>query len=209
MSKVLITAFEPYDEFKENSSWLALVELVRDLPREPQTTTRLYPVDLAAVKERLAEDLRDGYDFVMHVGQAPGRGTVLLEAIGVNVSNSNGRPSDDCGVLAEDGPVAYRTALPIARWAEMLREAKIPTRVSYHAGTYLCNATLYWSHYLAEKQGLGTRTTFVHLPLDVSQVAQGSKDTASLPAETSARALRLMLGELHAGDAPTTGERLV
>ena len=116
-------------------------------------------------------------------------------------------------LYAADTPRLERGAVarhdPYALWAETLREAKIPARVSYHAGTYLCNATLYWSHYLAEKLGLTTRTTFVHLPLDVSQVAQGSKDTASLPAETSAQALRLMLGELHAGDAPTTGERPV
>jgi len=196
MSTVLITAFEPYDEFEENSSWLALVALVREMPSQPQVTTRLYPVDLAAVKERLAGDLREGYDFAIHTGQAPGRGTVLLEAVGVNVGRSDGRSADDCGVLAEDGPVAYRTALPLARWAEMLRKADIPARVSYHAGTYLCNATLYLSHYLAEKTSLATRATFVHLPLDVTQVAHGSKDTASLPAETSARALRLLLGEL-------------
>ncbi len=199
MSSVLITAFEPYDEFKENSSWLALMALVKDLPTKPKITTRLYPVDFAAVKERLADDLREGYDFAIHTGQAPGRSVVLLEAIGVNIGRTNGRPADDCGVLADDGPVAYRSSLPLARWADMLREADIPARVSYHAGTYLCNATLYWSHYLAEKMSLGTRSTFVHLPLDVTQVAHGVQDTASLSAETSAQALRLLLGELGQG----------
>ena len=199
MPSVLITAFEPYDEFEENSSWLAMKALVRDLPNQPQITTRLYPVDFAAVKERLASDLGDRYDFAIHVGQAPGTACVHLEAIGVNVGRTSGRQADDCGVLADDGPIAYRSALPIARWAETLRTAGIPARVSYHAGTYLCNATLYWSHYLAEKMGLGTRSTFVHLPLDVSQVAHGAKETASLPAETSAKALRRLLDELNNG----------
>ena len=48
MASVLITAFEPYDRWEANSSWLALVELTKDLPSEPRITTRRYPVDFAA-----------------------------------------------------------------------------------------------------------------------------------------------------------------
>ena len=39
MTTVLITAFEPYDDWPENSSWLALLDLTRDLP--PQLRTEL------------------------------------------------------------------------------------------------------------------------------------------------------------------------
>ena len=55
--RVLITAFEPYDRWRENSSWLALVELTKELPREPHVTTRLYPVDFGLVRSKLEEDL--------------------------------------------------------------------------------------------------------------------------------------------------------
>ncbi len=84
MSRVLITAFGPYGSWLENSSWLALVELTRNLPPAPEITTRLYPVDLAAVSERLAQDL-PGQDYAIHLGQAPGATSVQLEAIGINV----------------------------------------------------------------------------------------------------------------------------
>jgi len=36
MTRVLITAFEPFDRWSENSSWLALVELTRSLPESPK-----------------------------------------------------------------------------------------------------------------------------------------------------------------------------
>ena len=56
MASILITAFEPYGSWKENSSWLALVELTRDLPEDPKVVTRRYPVDFSTTRERLAED---------------------------------------------------------------------------------------------------------------------------------------------------------
>ena len=51
MPRVLLTAFEPYDRWKANASWLALVQLTQHLPDEPQITTRLYPVDFAEMKK--------------------------------------------------------------------------------------------------------------------------------------------------------------
>jgi pyroglutamyl-peptidase len=76
--------------------------------------------------------------------------------------------------------------LPLADWATKLRGAGIPAQVSYHAGTYLCNATLYYSHYLIERMKLTTRAAFLHLPLDVANAALG-ENLASLPAATCAR----------------------
>ena len=57
MARVLVTAFEPFDGWKANSSWLTLVELTKELPPGPALTTRLYPVDFAALQQRLSEDL--------------------------------------------------------------------------------------------------------------------------------------------------------
>jgi pyroglutamyl-peptidase len=103
---------------------------------------------------------------------------------------------DEFGCLAEDGPIAYRSDLPLADWAAKIRRAGIPCQVSYHAGTYLCNATLYLSHFLAACKSLTTRPLFVHLPLDVSQALGESKDFPTMPAATMAAAVRLILDEL-------------
>jgi pyroglutamyl-peptidase len=196
MSRVLLTAFEPYDRWKANASWLALVELTHRLPEQPQITTRLYPVDFTVMKERLAEDLSGKYDFALHLGQAPGSSRVQLEAIGLNIGGSSSQSPDQYRPLVDDGPIAYRTALPLADWAVKLRRGGVPAQVSYHAGTYLCNATLYWSHYLAERLALATQSAFVHVPLDVSQVVNEPHGAASLPSHISAQAIRLILEEL-------------
>ena len=197
MPTVLVTAFEPYDRWPVNASWLALVELTRDLPREPAITTRLYPVDFAEVKQRLAKDLAANYDYAIHVGQAPGSSRVQLEAIAINIGASSHQSPDEFRPLSDDGPVAYRSPLPLAAWAGKLRGAGIPAGVSYHAGTYLCNATLYWNCYLAERLAVKTRAAFVHLPLDVSQVVDEPHGLASLPTSRAVEALRLILEELR------------
>jgi pyroglutamyl-peptidase len=196
MPRVLLTAFEPYDRWKANASWLALVHLTHSLPDEPQITTRLYPVDFAEMKERLAADLSGKFDYAIHLGQAPGSSRIQLEAIGLNIGGSSSQSPDQYRSLVDDGPVAYRTELPLADWAVKLRRAGIPAQVSYHAGAYLCNATLYWSRYLAERMALATESAFIHVPLDVSQVVNEPHGAASLPCSISAHAVRLILEEL-------------
>lgn len=195
MTRVLITAFEPYDRWSENASWLALVELTRELPAAPHITTRRYPVDYEQVRKRIESDLAGGYDFVLHLGQAPGAARIHLEAVGLNL-----RGGMDNSVSAEplclDGPIAYRSALPLEQWAQRLQREAIPASVSYHAGTFLCNAAMYYTHHIAASQGLRTRAAFIHVPLDPRQVANDRHETAAQPAALSGHAIRIILDEL-------------
>jgi pyroglutamyl-peptidase len=80
----------------------------------------------------------------------------------------------------------------------MVRRAGIPCQVSYHAGTYLCNAMLYLAHHLTQEMQLKTRSAFIHVPLDASQTAAQAQDMASMPASMSAMAVRMILDDLAA-----------
>ena len=97
-------------------------------------------------------------------------------------------------------PVAYRSQLPLNSWAAKLRSAGIPCQVSYHAGTFLCNATMFLTHHEIAKQRLDTRATFVHLPLTCQQITGERTDIASLPVEVSAAALHILLQEIVNAD---------
>jgi len=198
MPKILITAFEPYDRWKTNASWLTLVQLTHDMPKQPVLTTRLYPVDFTAARQRLAEDLTAGYDYSIHLGQAPGSSRIQLEAIGLNIGGSSSQSPDQFRPLVENGPVAYQTDLPLGPWSIMVRRAGIPCQVSYHAGTYLCNAMMYLAHHLGHEMQLKTRSAFIHLPLDPSQTAAQAQDLASMPASMTATAVKMILDELAA-----------
>ena len=194
--RVLITAFEPYDRWSENSSWEALVALTKELPESPKVVTRRYPVDFAAAQTRLQEDLAANYDYALLTGQAPGIARVHLEAIGINVGGHSSQSPDEFRPLIEGAPVAYRSSLPLDAWAAAVRQAAIPCQVSYHAGTYLCNAVLYLAHFFTEQQGLKTRTTFIHLPLCPGQVLGQRQDMPSMPSGDAAQAIRVILSQL-------------
>lgn len=203
MPRILLTAYGPYDEWSENAGWIALQEVLRELPREEQggerldITTRLYPVDFNEVRSRLESDLANDYDVAIHLGQAPGTGRLAFEAFGINAGRRRDAMPEEAFPLVDEGPPAYQSRLPLAHWVTLLRQYGIPATVSHHAGTYLCNAALYLTHYLCERDNRATAATFLHIPLDTSQVVLSRDDAASLPASESARAIRLVLEDLR------------
>lgn len=167
---------------------------MRDLPADLEVTTRLYPVDYEELRPRLAMDLATPYDAVLHLGQASGAATLRLEQFALNARRDRGQRSDEVVTLEADGPAAYRSRLPMADWTRRLREAGVPVELSLHAGDYLCNAAMYWSHYLIETSGREPRVGFVHVPVDLSQAVDAPRETPSLPTEIAALAIRQMIG---------------
>lgn len=213
-AKILITAFEPYDDWEENASWLALIELTKNLPPEIRITTRKYPVDFSQIRSLIAADLEDGPELAIHLGQAPGNSRIALESVALNIrghvddgrdgsqSATAGRPiiyPDGASVLAPDGPPAYRSQLPLADLATKLNQFGVPSKVSFHAGTFLCNACLYWSMHLAHQLELPTRSLFLHIPLAPRQIARQAREMPSMTSAAVAGAIGLIAGELGSG----------
>ncbi len=186
MPRVLLTAFEPYDCWTENSSWSTLVDLTSWLDVRSTVVTRRYPVDLVAASDRLRKDLLDQYDFAIHLGQSPGAAVVKLETTGLNLR------TDGQDLLAS-APTAYRSPLPLADLSLRLREQGIPVEVSHHAGTYLCNAVLYLSQHFSAQLQLPTRSMFIHLPLTPAQVARSGEAWASCSTSLMAQAIELAI----------------
>ncbi|MDA8743163.1 pyroglutamyl-peptidase I [Rubripirellula amarantea] len=190
MSRVLLTAFEPYDRWSENSSWLALMDLTNWYEGATEIVTRRYPVDLSRMSDALRKDLQSDFDFAIHVGQSPGSPIIKVEAVGLNV-RSDGSP------LINGAPDAYRSPLPLAAQVSTLVNAGIPCELSHHAGTYLCNAALYLSQHYAKSFGMKTRAAFVHLPLAPSQSAKAIESRLpSMSTAMSSAAIALLVDEL-------------
>ena len=200
--RVLLTAFEPYDHWTTNSSWLAVVELLKDFPSGGSLVTRRYPVDLPALQEKLKQDLQRDFDVVLHLGQAPGASSIKLEAIALNAAGCLDERGVELNEIIPGGPVAYRSNLPLGRWATLLRANHIPSVISYHAGTFLCNAIMYLSHHEIQLRASKVHKPvclvgFVHLPLATEQVAAHGQSLPSLPVSTLVRSLRLLLEDLQ------------
>ena len=197
MPKVLITAFGPYANYADNASWLALMELTRDYPELSGVTTRRYPVDFEETRERLEKDLQTAYDVILHVGQSVGANAIELEQIALNVGRHSEAPADESFDLISDGPVAYRSALPLAEWSRLIRTAGIPCKVSHHAGTFLCNAVLYWTSHLIATNRWNSQVGFIHLPLSPQQDGATTSNHPMLPTSMAANALHIILQQLQ------------
>ncbi len=139
--------------------------LLRDYAPPMELTTRRYPIDLQELASRLDADLQRSFDGVLHLGQSPGASSIKLEALAVNFAGRIEDAGQELPLLNDTGPLAFRSRMPVGRWAEALRNQKIPAVVSYHAGTSLCNATMYLSHLWYERRGAQVPVGFMHLPL--------------------------------------------
>ncbi len=194
--RVLISAFEPYGEWDQNASWDVLVEYLREYRTHPSVVTRRYPVSLHPMAEKLHADLAQGYDVVLHLGQAPGSSQIQLETIALNVAGMTRDAADHFGELLEGAPVAYRTELPMGIWAAELRKHGIPTRVSYHAGTYLCNAAMFLSLHWYQQRTRSAPVGFVHFPLTHEQSLTAGRALPSLSTKEMAWALKYIVDQV-------------
>ena len=140
--------------------------------------------------------LKHPWDAILHLGQSPGIGSIKLETIALNVAGCVSDEGEELPAIISDGPLAFQSKMPLGRWAKMLREKKIPATISYHAGTFLCNATMYLSHAFYSDEAPAPEIGFIHLPLATEQVAAMHRAAPSLPTPIMAQAVRLILDDL-------------
>jgi pyroglutamyl-peptidase len=205
--KVLVTGFEPFGGDAVNASAEAVEALAASWAGPDDLVTAVLPVVFDDVRSadglllRLLEE--DEPDVVVAVGLAAGSTEIRLERVAINLMDA--RIPDNRGVqpvdaaVADGGPAARFTTLPVKAAAAAVREAGIPAGVSYSAGTFVCNAVFYvLQHTLAERPGV--LSGFVHVPRTTEEV--GGEAAASalsdggephLPRAALARALEIVV----------------
>src|SRR4051794_20799704 len=169
---LLVTGFEPFMELGSNPSAQLAERLDSATIGGHPVVSRTLPVELAGLRARLAAVL-EGVEpaAVIATGLPPGAYEVRLERIAVNLAdfdiddNTGVRAADE--PLQDDGPVARESRLPVRAIQAALLEQGIPARLSYTAGTYLCNATMYLLLGLTD-----VPAGFIHVPYSSAQVAE-------------------------------------
>ncbi len=68
-----------------------------------------------------------------------------------------------------NGPFLRITSLKTSEIARKIRDADIPAKQSFFAGSYICNALFYGVLGYAKEQNLNTSIGFIHVPLLDSQ----------------------------------------
>lgn len=171
MKKILVTGFEPFGGEKINPSWEAVKSLPSEI-KEYSLTKLLIPVvfgEAASIVLNTAERIRP--DVILCIGQAGGRAEITPELVAINLrhastpDNIGNQPKDE--PIIEETPAAYFSTIPVRKIAEMINSRGISSKVSYSAGTYVCNDLLYTL--LARYDGSATRVGFIHVPYSTDQ----------------------------------------
>ncbi len=159
--KILITGFDAFGQFKSNPT----KEVLSMLPASYGSYTIDTLVLSASIEGfALLEKRIDQYDVILSLGLANGRRNFTIEQIGINIDDF--RIADNSGMVVhhqkirEDGADGYFTTLPIDKIVASIEGMKI----SYSAGTYICNHVMYLTSYTIEKRHLDVRSGFIHVP---------------------------------------------
>jgi pyroglutamyl-peptidase len=170
---ILLAYFEAFGGRRRNLSGRVVQQLLDTKGStwfdEHAIVTRELPVDWSRIGPSLRHCLTPkGLSAVLLLGEARSTRRLGLERIALNVAHSdrqdNGGKSPTLEPLYPGEPLALATELPLAALERSLRARGIPTRISHHAGTFLCNAAYFEALCHARRQGTLDRTLFVHLP---------------------------------------------
>ena len=165
------------------------------------------PVESSSLGKLLEAALLDYRpDAWVGLGVSTYSGVIRPEMVGINwrhfnVPDISGSQLELLPVV-DNGPVAYQSDLPNANMVHRLKAAGIPSAISFHAGTHLCNQMLYTVRHLVVTHDLCTRSGFIHVPqtpLNVSlddPEAMGSSMSLSLMTEAISLCIEEIVSDL-------------
>lgn len=186
--KILVTGFEPFGNEKTNPSWEA-VKLLPDLINGSKVIKAKLPVVFDSCYKIIGDLIKnENPEAVLHIGQAGGRTCITPEFVAINqrngIDNADREYRDQKVII--DGPDAYFATLPVRQMTDKLIESNIPAKISYSAGTYVCNNLMYSSlHYIAIHK-LNIPSGFIHIPYSAEQAAAHNGKYAFMDIKTAA-----------------------
>ena len=194
MKQLLITGFDPFGGEAINPSREAVMRLP-DVIGSWTLCKREIPTVFGKAAEAVLAAAEECHPHaILCVGQAGGRAAVTPEVVAINLreatisDNEGNRPVNR--PVAEGGPAAYFSTLPVREMVAAAKAADIPAALSYSAGAFVCNDVLYTllHHY----DGSEVKVGFVHIPYSPEQ---GKEGAPSLPLSRAVEALeRMILG---------------
>ena len=198
--RVLVTGFEPFGEYSENSSWEVAQRVASCGVEEAEVVAAQLPVSFVRVGEvlRSAIELHTP-DLLIMLGQSTVTDRIKLERVALNMMDS--AVGDNDGTTPDEEPIyenednALFTSLPIKRLRRAIEEQGVSVKISNSAGLYVCNLTYYEALRLCKERAM--QAIFLHLPLfDEQQQPQNIKKP-TMPLADMAKAVQTIIEEIN------------
>lgn len=168
MKKVIITAFEPFDNATINPSYEVAKLLPKRIGEADIEVIRLPVVfgTAAAILEKRIDEERP--DAVIMLGVAGTRTKITPEVIAVNIDDA--RISDNQGnspkfeKIDSEGADGIFSTLPVTEMVETMTKEGISSEISYSAGAYVCNDLFYRTINHLNAKDIKIPAGFIHVP---------------------------------------------
>lgn len=194
--KILITGFDPFNKETVNPAYLAVSKL-RNTYDDIILTKLEIPTSFNHSFEILSQELNNDYDAVIMVGQAGGRKEISLEKVAINYIDAKIADNDGLVIshqaINSNGKDAYFTTLPILKLLSDLEKESIPAKISYSAGTFVCNYLMYKT--LEHFNTTNTKVGFIHVPYIKEQIKDDK--TPFMDLEIITKALEIIIKGLN------------
>lgn len=187
---VLVTGFEPFDIYDINPSQLIAEALDGQNFEGAEIIGIVLPVDFDESVEVIVQAITNHSPLlVISAGLSPRAHKINVEKCGINLKMLSRNESMWFIPRRLDprGPFIRLSPLHTKEIVIKLREAGIPSRRSFFAGTYVCNAVYYGTLGHIEEYKLPTKSGFIHVPLLSSQ------DPNGMDLETMVEAVKLAI----------------
>ena len=184
MAKILLTGFEPYWEYPENSSWVVAEEVATRGVVGVDIVIEQVPVSFSRVHVALREAVeKHSPNMLIMLGQSGGSEKVKLERVALNMMDS--KLPDNDGYIPNEEPITIETPAalftntPIKSLRDAIAEQGISVKISNSCGLYVCNRLYYEALMLCKKCHM--KSIFIHLPFYEGQPsAKPNKPTMPL-----------------------------
>ncbi len=198
MVKILLSAFEAFDNSEINATQVLLSHLQGSQFADASIEKIILPVDRYQAPALMLSTL---HKFQPHIyiacGQASGRAVISVEKVALNLLDY--RIPDNSGNIAQDlpiepdAPAAYFSTLPVREIHNALVAAEIPAEISLNTGAYLCNQIFYQAQHAINNNNLPTCMGFVHFPALPSQASQMKTPCPSMSLDVTLQALEIII----------------
>ena len=179
--KILLTGFEPWAEWSSNPSGAVAESLNGTSIGGCEVVSAVLPVvhgaDIAQVTRLIAEHEPAA---VVCLGLHGSASALHVERVGINLKVIDGVDYP----IVEGGPDAYFSTLPTRAMVQRMEDAGVLARLTYSAGTFLCNHIMYSVLHLIAENGGDMPTGFIHMPPTPELVAELGTSQPSMALET-------------------------
>lgn len=162
MKKILVTAFDAFGGAEVNCSY----EILRCLPKNFKNLS-IDVLQLPTIRYECFDTVQKylkehKVDYIISLGQGIQEEDVCLEKVAINLDdfriadNGENQPIDE--KIIEIGQTAYFSLFPLKRMLQTLKDNFISAKISYSAGTFVCNHLMYQLLYHYPK-----KATFIHI----------------------------------------------